>query len=127
VTGCLSLQECERLVREGFEPYLPRGCHMDDVAAFSMADEVMNRYGVVGKTAWFNPMLLSARLHPNVVSAYSAVHGTDEVFACHDRFAWMRPTLTKAAWDTPFSWPGLHLMFPSAAIFKARAQQWISS
>merc|ERR1712039_968983 len=68
----------------------------------------MNRFGVVGKTALFNPMLLSMRVHPNVVSAFAAVHGTDEVFACHDRFAWMRPTFTNAAWDTPFSWPGLH-------------------
>merc|ERR1719313_2652870 len=68
----------------------------------------MNRYGVIGKEALFNKTILSARLHPNVAAAYAAVHGRDDVFACHDRAAWMRPAAVNPAWDTPFSWPGLH-------------------
>merc|ERR1719440_1478703 len=81
---------------------------MDDAGTFSLADRGMNRYGVIGKEALFNHAILSARLHPNVAAAYSAVHGRQDVFACHDRAAWMRPSAIDASWNTPFSWPGLH-------------------
>jgi len=108
VTGVLSPIECQRLIAEGMEPCLPEGCRMGDEETFALADSAMNRFGVVGKSALFSPALLSARLHPNVSAAYAAVHGRSDVFACHDRFAWMRPVALNAAWDTPFSWPGLH-------------------
>merc|ERR1711988_809457 len=107
VTGVLSPDECQGLM-SGLEQYLPEGCHMDDVETFGLADRAVNRFGVIGKEALFNPAILSARVHPNVSAAYAAVHGRDDVFACHDRAAWMRPSLLSSAWNTPFSWPGLH-------------------
>lgn len=108
VTGVLSEGECRTLITDGLEPHLPEGCCMDDPSTYSLADQGMNRYGVIGKTALFNPAILSARLHPNVIAAYTAVSGRDDVYACHDRAAWMRPAALNPAWDTPFSWPGLH-------------------
>lgn len=108
VTGVLSEEECRRLIRDGLEPHLPDGCHMDDPATYSLADPAINRYGVIGKAALFDPAILSARLHPNVVAAYTAVSGREDVYACHDRAAWMRPVALNPSWDTPFSWPGLH-------------------
>lgn len=108
VTGVLSQDECQSLISEGIEPFLPKGCHMDDSETFALADHAMNRFGVIGKSALFSKSILSARLHSNVVAAYSAVHGREDVFAAHDRAAWMRPSLMNSAWDTPFSWPGLH-------------------
>merc|ERR1711879_1098434 len=76
---------------------------------FNLADRAMSRYGVFPKQTMFSTAVLNTRLHPNVVSAYSAVYGTDKIFACHDRAAWMRPALLNPCWDTPYSWPGLHL------------------
>lgn len=108
VTGVLSPDECLQLITNGLEPCLPEGCSMRREETFTMADAAMNRFGVVGKGVLFNPAILSARLHPNVSAAYAAVHGRTDVFASHDRFAWMRPVALNAAWDTPFSWPGLH-------------------
>eukprot|EP00746_Dinoflagellata_sp_MGD_P089620 gnl/MRDRNA2_/MRDRNA2_35365_c0_seq1.p1 gnl/MRDRNA2_/MRDRNA2_35365_c0~~gnl/MRDRNA2_/MRDRNA2_35365_c0_seq1.p1 ORF type:complete len:586 (+),score=92.45 gnl/MRDRNA2_/MRDRNA2_35365_c0_seq1:93-1850(+) len=108
VTGVLSEDECKTLITDGLEPHLPDGCRMDDPSTYSLADDSINRYGVIGKSALFNPAILSARLHPNVVAAYSAVHGREDVYACHDRAAWMRPVALNPSWDTPFSWPGLH-------------------
>jgi hypothetical protein len=108
VTGVLSQAECQALILEGLEPYLPEGCHMNDPESFALADRALNRFGVIGKEALFSESLLSARLHPNVVASYSAVHDREDVIACHDRAAWMRPSLMNPAWDTPFSWPGLH-------------------
>lgn len=108
VTGVLSAEECRTLICEGLEPELPEGCHMHEPDTYDIADANMNRYGVVGKSALFSEALLNARLHPNVVESYKAVHGREDVFACHDRFAWMRPTQMRKEWDTPFSWPGLH-------------------
>lgn len=108
VTGVLSLEDCRLLVSEGLEPELPDGCYMDRPDTYDLADASMNRYGVVGKNALFSRRLLEARLHPNVVAAYKAVHGREDVFASHDRYAWMRPTELNKAWDTPFTWPGLH-------------------
>mmetsp|Transcript_105817 Transcript_105817/g.183985 ORF Transcript_105817/g.183985 Transcript_105817/m.183985 type:complete len:589 (+) Transcript_105817:67-1833(+) len=108
VTGVLSREECRVLVSEGLEPELPDGCHMDQPETYDLADANMNRYGVVGKKTLFSRALLEARLHPHVVAAYKAVHNREDVFACHDRYAWMRPTEMNKAWDTPFTWPGLH-------------------
>lgn len=108
VTGVLSPDECQSLIVDGLEPYLPVGCHMDKPETFDLADRAVNRYGVIGKEALFSSSILAARLHPNVAAAYSAVHGREDVFACHDRAAWMRPAAMNHAWDTPFSWPGLH-------------------
>jgi hypothetical protein len=108
VTGVLTPDECRRLISEGLDPHLPDGCYMDDIDTFHLADETLNRYGVIGKEALFNPAILNARLHPNVSAAYAAVHGREDVFACHDRAAWMRPAAMNPKWDTPFSWPGLH-------------------
>jgi hypothetical protein len=117
VTGVLSPAECQSLISEGIEPCLPAGCRMDDVDTFSLADHAINRYGVIGKSALFSPAILAARLHQNVCKAYSAVHGRDDVFACHDRAAWMRPAAINPAWDTPFSWPGLHVDFSPLSYF----------
>jgi hypothetical protein len=108
VTGVLSETECQALIKDGLEPHLPEGCHMDDPCTYSMADPAINRYGVIGKAALFNPAILTARLHPNVVTAYTAVSGREDVYACHDRAAWMRPVALNPSWDTPFSFPGLH-------------------
>lgn len=108
ITGVLSKAECGTLIRDGLEPHLPDGCHMNDPSTYSMADQAVNRYGVIGKETLFNPAILSARLHPNVVASYTAVSGREDVYACHDRAAWMRPVALNPAWDTPFSWPGLH-------------------
>jgi len=80
VTGVLSPEECQALITLGLEPHLPEGCHMDDVDTFHMADQGLNRYGVIGKGTLFSQALLSARLHPNVSAAYGAVHGRDDVF-----------------------------------------------
>jgi ectoine hydroxylase-related dioxygenase (phytanoyl-CoA dioxygenase family) len=109
VTGVLSVEECRNVVEQGLEPFLPDGCHMADADTYALADTAINRYGVIGKSALFNRTLLATRLHPNVTAAYSAVHNRADVFACHDRAAWMRPAAMNPAWDTPFSWPGLHL------------------
>jgi len=109
VTGVLSPDECQALITEGIEPCLPAGCHVDDPSTHRSADAAVNRYGVIGKKPLFNRAILSARLHPRVVEAYSAVYGHDSVVACHDRAAWMRPTALDAAVDTPFTWPGLHV------------------
>lgn len=109
VTGVLDPEECQTLLTKGIEPYLPEGCRFDDVDSYSLADRALNRYGVLGKQALFNPAILSARLHPNVAAAFSAVYGQEDVIACHDRMAWMRPAAICGQWDTPFSWPGLHL------------------
>lgn len=108
VTGVLSQEECRTLITDGLEPHLPEGCCMDDPATYSMADRAMNRYGVIGKDTLFNSAILSARLHPNVIASYKAVSGREDVYACHDRAAWMRPVALNPAWDTPFAWPGLH-------------------
>uniref|UniRef100_A0A7S2IAJ0 NADAR domain-containing protein n=1 Tax=Zooxanthella nutricula TaxID=1333877 RepID=A0A7S2IAJ0_9DINO len=108
VTGVLSAEECRRLICDGLEPCLPAGCSMDSPESFHLAGSAMNRYGVVGKNALFNPGMLAARVHPNVAAAFGAVHGREDVVAGHDRFAWMRPVLENPAWVTPFSWPGLH-------------------
>eukprot|EP00929_Paragymnodinium_shiwhaense_P110497 TRINITY_DN7758_c0_g1_i1.p1 TRINITY_DN7758_c0_g1~~TRINITY_DN7758_c0_g1_i1.p1 ORF type:complete len:583 (-),score=83.36 TRINITY_DN7758_c0_g1_i1:400-2148(-) len=108
VTGVLSKEECRDLTKNGLEPHLPQGCDMDDPATYSLADGAINRYGVIGKQAIFNDSVLATRLHPNVAAAYKTVAGRDDVFACHDRAAWMRPAAMNAAWDTPFSFPGLH-------------------
>lgn len=109
VTGVLNEIECHTLVSDGFEPFLPRGCRMNETSTFDLAGAVMNRYGVIGKDALFNRAILAARLHRNVALAYATVLGRSDVFACHDRCAWMRPVALNAAWDTPFSWPGLHV------------------
>jgi len=108
VTGVLTSGECQALLTGGVAAFLPKGCNMEDLDTFGLADQAMNKYGVIGKHALFNPAILHARLHPNVVAAYGAVHGREDVFACHDRAAWMRPATINASWDTPFSWPGLH-------------------
>mmetsp|Transcript_112697 Transcript_112697/g.313527 ORF Transcript_112697/g.313527 Transcript_112697/m.313527 type:complete len:605 (+) Transcript_112697:92-1906(+) len=108
VTGALSAEECRNLIVDGIEPFLPEGCHMDDPATYGLAGSAMNRFGVIGKSALFSPAICSARLHPNVVGAYAAVHGRDDIVAGHDRVAWMRPVGVDPSWDTPFSWPGLH-------------------
>eukprot|EP00440_Ansanella_granifera_P044994 gb/GFBE01048759.1/.p1 GENE.gb/GFBE01048759.1/~~gb/GFBE01048759.1/.p1 ORF type:complete len:568 (+),score=131.19 gb/GFBE01048759.1/:1-1704(+) len=109
VTGVLTPDECQAVIEEGLEPCLPEGCRMNDASSYDLADSVMNRFGVIGKKALFSPAILSARLHPNVAAAYATVHGRDDVVACHDRAAWMRPAVMNATWDTPFSWPGLHV------------------
>lgn len=108
ITGVLTTEECQTLIKDGLEPHLPDGCHMDDPSTYSLADQALNRYGVIGKKSLFNPAILSTRLHPNVVASYCTVSGRDDVYACHDRAAWMRPVALNPAWDTPFSWPGLH-------------------
>jgi len=117
VTGVLSAEECEDLIGRGLEPLLPEGCRLCDPATHGLADGALNAYGVLGKTAVFSPAICTARLHPNVVAAYVAVHGHSDVVAGHDRAAWMRPTALNAAWDTPFSWPGLHLDISPASYF----------
>lgn len=109
VTGVLSPEEVQQLLADGIESCLPDGCRMDDPTTYHLADSVMNRFGVIGKSALFNPAILAARTHPNVVAAYATVHGREDVVACHDRFAWMRPAAQNPAWNTPFSWPGLHV------------------
>lgn len=109
VTGVLSPEECQALIKEGIEPFLPEGCHMNEEETFALADRELNRYGVIGKTALFNRALLHARLHPNVVTTYQALYGREDVVACHDRAAWMRPKALSDCWDTPFNWPGLHV------------------
>lgn len=112
VTGVLDSEECGRLISEGLEPFLPAGCQVDDVRTHGLADRALNRYGVFSDASrhgvLFNPAILAARLHPNVVAAYSAVYRCSDVYACHDRAAWMRPALQNKQWDTPFVWPGLH-------------------
>jgi ribA/ribD-fused uncharacterized protein len=118
ITGVLSEHECQTLISDGLEPHLPDGCHMDDPSTYSLADPSINRYGVIGKSALFNPAILSARLHPNVIAAYSAVHGREDVYACHDRASWMRPVALNPSWDTPFSWPGLHFDVSLSNYFK---------
>jgi len=109
VTGVLSPEECQALLADGIEPHLPAGCKMDDPSTYSIADTAINRYGVIGKKALFSSEILAARVHPNVAASYAAVYGREDVFACHDRAAWMRPAALDAKWDTPFSWPGLHV------------------
>lgn len=118
VTGALSPKECEELLSEGLEPFLPPGCSFTKSESFGLADKVMNRYGVIGKQALFNKAILRARLHENVAAAFSAVYGRDDVVACHDRAAWMRPVASNAAWDTPFAWPGLHLDVSPKSFFE---------
>eukprot|EP00928_Gymnodinium_smaydae_P071709 TRINITY_DN55213_c0_g1_i1.p1 TRINITY_DN55213_c0_g1~~TRINITY_DN55213_c0_g1_i1.p1 ORF type:complete len:575 (-),score=47.91 TRINITY_DN55213_c0_g1_i1:81-1805(-) len=108
VTGVLSPEECQRVIADGIEPFLPEGCLLGDPSTFELADRAVNRFGVIGKSSLFSKPILEARLHPNVIAAYVAVHGRQDVFACHDRAAWMRPSLINPCWDTPFSWPGLH-------------------
>lgn len=108
VTDVLSREECQALVHQGLQPFLPEGCCMEDPSTYDLADHALNRFGVIGKGTLFNPEILATRLHPNVAAAYSAVHGRSDVFACHDRAAWMRPAAVNPAWDTPFAWPGLH-------------------
>jgi hypothetical protein len=117
VTGVLSQEECHTLLTDGLQPFLPEGCSLDDVDTFPLADRAVNRYGVIGKEALFNSTILGARLHPNVAAAYAAVHGREDVFACHDRAAWMRPAAFNSAWSTPFSWPGLHFDISLANYF----------
>lgn len=109
VTGVLSPEECQQLITDGLEPSLPAGCRFDDIGSYSLADPVLNRYGVINKHALFNKGILTARLHAKVAAAYSAVYGREDVIACHDRAAWMRPAAINSCWDTPFTWPGLHL------------------
>lgn len=94
---------------DGIEPCLPEGCCIGSPETCRLADISLNRYGVIGKNPLFNPAILAARVHPNVVAAYSAVYGRTDVVACHDRAAWMRPVALDPAVDTPFSWPGLHV------------------
>lgn len=118
VTGVLSKDECAALIKDGLEAYLPDGCHMDDPSTYSMADQAVNRYGVVGKEPFFNPAILSVRVHPNVTAAYVAASGREDVYACHDRAAWMRPVALNPSWDTPFSWPGLHFDVSLSNYFK---------
>jgi len=108
VTGVLNEEECNQLISEGIEPCLPDGCSIRNPETYHLADHAVNRYGVLGKHTLFNPSVLHARLHPNVVAAYKAVYGREDVYACHDRAAWMRPALLNSRWNTPFSWPGLH-------------------
>lgn len=127
VTGVLSQDECNTLISEGIEPFLPEGCHMHDPDTFELADRATNRFGVIGKSVMFSESILSARLHPNVVAAYSTVHGRDDVFACHDRAAWMRPALMNPAWDTPFSWPGLHFDVSLRSYFDKDARPSVDS
>eukprot|EP00933_Yihiella_yeosuensis_P053318 TRINITY_DN51541_c0_g1_i1.p1 TRINITY_DN51541_c0_g1~~TRINITY_DN51541_c0_g1_i1.p1 ORF type:complete len:345 (+),score=63.79 TRINITY_DN51541_c0_g1_i1:68-1036(+) len=122
VTGVLSETECQELICNGIKPFLPAGVTLDDVDTFHLADRTMNRYGVIGKQTLFNSVILSARLHPNVVSAYQAVYGREDVYACHDRAAWMRPAAINAAWDTPFSWPGLHFDVNLRSFFQGHRQ-----
>jgi len=106
VTGVLSQAECQSLVRDGLQPLLPEGCHVDDAATYG--DAALGPFGLIGMRPVFNPAILTARLHPNVVTAFSAVYQRSDVVACHDRASWMRPTAGNPKWTTPFSWPGLH-------------------
>lgn len=106
VTGVLTQAECQSLIRDGLEPFLSEGCHVDDPATYNLA--AVNRFGVIGKRSLFNSAILGARVHPNVAAAYSAVYRRSDVYACHDRAAWMRPAAQNPQWDTPFAWPGLH-------------------
>jgi len=106
VTGVLTPTECQSLIQEGLQPYLSEGCDFRDPATYDSAS--VNRYGVIGKQPLFNAAILRVRLHPNVADAYAAAYQRSDIYACHDRAAWMRPAARNPHWDTPFSWPGLH-------------------
>lgn len=108
VTGVLSADEAAATIAAGLDAHLPEDCSILDKDTYHAADHVMNRYGVIGKSALFNARILETRLHPNVVAAYQAVYGCEDVIACHDRAAWMRPAALCQAWTTPFKWPGVH-------------------
>lgn len=127
VTGILDPGEAAALVAEGLNPNLPEDCLIEDPETHHLADRAMNRYGVIGKRALFNPRILEARLHPNVVAAYQAVYGREDVVACHDRAAWMRPAAHCAAWMTPFKWPGIHFDISLRGFFEPGYRQEVDN
>jgi len=108
VTGVLSTSECTAAIH-ALESYLPTGCQISDTNSHYLAGGACNRYGVIGKAPLFNPDLLSVRLHQNVALAFETVYRTQEIYACHDRAAWMRPALEHPEYSTPFEAPGIHL------------------
>jgi len=106
VTGVLSQEECQSFIQEGLQPFLSEGCDVSDLSTYDKA--AVNRFGVIGKRPLFNAAILRARVHHNVVAAYSAAYQRRDISACHDRAAWMQPAACNPQWDTPFAWPGLH-------------------
>lgn len=109
VTGVLTRDECRETLHD-IDSLLPKGCSIFEPNSYGLADEEMNKYGVIGDSPLFLPTLVRNRVHPNVYKAQSIVYGTTEIVAQHDRVAWMRPTLPDhPEWATPYEYPGLHL------------------
>jgi len=127
VTGVLTPTECQNLIQDGLQPFLSAGCDFRDPATFDKAS--VNRFGVIGKHSLFNAPILQARLHQNVAIAYQAAYQRGDIYACHDRAAWMRPTARNPQWDTPFAWPGLHFDISPTGFhdeaFRPQVEAWL--
>lgn len=120
-SNVLTVEECQETKYE-LAHFIQTNCQKPNYPTFNLEDSTtfdsanLNNYGVIGKEALFLPTLLRNRYHHNVQSAYSIIYNRpiDDLTACHDRAAWMRPTLDKYGiynplYDTPFTYPGLHL------------------
>jgi hypothetical protein len=139
VTGVLTKEECAATLGDmGLPPSFsirdPATYRLPEV------ERTLNRYGVVGAGPLWTPTTLRNRCHKNVMAAYKvgweggqvcvcvhvytqqclrlclcfcmqAVYGTEDILACHDRAAVMRPTAVMGgdAMDTEYKYPGLHL------------------
>jgi hypothetical protein len=106
VTGVLTKDECHATIHD---TYLPEGFDIDDVKTYDKLDIVTNRYGVIGNDSLFTHRLLTNRSHPNVYKAFQTLYDQKDLIVNHDRVAIMRPTDISMAWDTPYTFPGLHL------------------
>lgn len=119
ITGILNRNEIDETIKD-IENIIKLNSSdefsFNDKKTYHLADSYLNNYGVLGKEPLFTKTLLHNRLHKNVQKAYSIVYNCEieELTACHDRVAWMRPTLDEcgnydSTYDTPYEYPGLHL------------------
>lgn len=98
--------------------------------SYSLTDNLMNNYGVIGKQALFEDQLIKNRYNPNIQEAYSIAYNLDknEIFPHHDRVGWMRPTIGPNSEDwskykVPFNKPGLHLDISPNGYFDPKYSQ----
>jgi hypothetical protein len=123
ITGVLTKQECDETITDVQNILIKlsgdRSFDINNPDTFENVDRIINRYGVIGKTALFTKILNRNRFHKNVKKAYSIVYDLPEnqLLAQFDRVGWMRPTVSYKSgiaekihkYVTPLDPPGLHL------------------
>lgn len=111
VRNVLTKVECKETFKD---LNLPAGCDITKPETYSLMDNVVNRYGVLGSDPLFTKAVLKNRTHPNVQKIFKLLYGVDAgpLLVQHDRIGVMRPTVGlygQEKWRVPDIHPNLHL------------------